>query len=259
MASQYTTHMELFTAINDKTGRFLAMTTDCTKYKAGRFTVVEIFDEAERTLDSRWGRRETFIPTPGKHFAVLTDKMTKRELMNYLKALWVTVSAGAMVKAEREAESRRMVSLDASTPAALSATLETLRHWMVEQGVACVTIMPQDVAAMGVDADTASQRMWDAAQDAITETRFEAKMVWKDAKEHGLLLKGEWKLFSLAEDLSEDEDDASDIFFCAGGKYATADDFIRAHQKDNSPEEWYIVEPAPMAPRGWDVAETDHD
>jgi hypothetical protein len=170
-------------------------------------------------------------------------------LIAYLQKLWNATIA----------ESRRTVTLDASTPAALSATLETLRHWMVAQGVACVTIMPQDVAAMGVDADTASQRMWDAASDAITETRFEAKMVWKDAKEAGLHLKGEWKLFSLAEDLSEDEDAASDIFFCAGGKYATADDFIRAHQKDNSPEEWYIVEPAPMAPRGWDVAETDHD
>ena len=99
--SQFTSPKELFTAINDATGRFLAMSVDCSKYKSPRFSIVEIFDEAERSLDSRFGRPETFIATPGKDFEVIDSHMTKREMMAYLKALWVTVSAKAMVTAER--------------------------------------------------------------------------------------------------------------------------------------------------------------
>jgi hypothetical protein len=146
------------------------------------------------------------------------------------------------------------INLDASSPAALSTSLARLREWMREHEVAHVTIMPQDVASMGVDADTASQRMWDAAERVITEVRFEARMVWKDASHKG----GEWRLFDLGEDREGGSGD-DDVFHYGGDRFATADDFIRAHGKDNSPEEWYIDSPAPMAPRGWDVAETDHD
>jgi hypothetical protein len=99
--SQYTSPKELFAAINDATGRFLAMSVDCCNYKTPRFSIVEIFNVGERSLDSRFGRPETFKPTPGKDFEVIDSNMTKREMMAYLKALWVGVSANAMVEAER--------------------------------------------------------------------------------------------------------------------------------------------------------------
>ena len=148
------------------------------------------------------------------------------------------------------------INLDASSPAALSASVARLREWMREHEVAHVTIMPKDVASMGVDADTASQRMWDEAERVITEERFEAAIVYK-----GGVTLSQWRVISLGNGFPEAEPKHSqgDTFHFAWNKYATADDFIRAHQQDNSPEEWYIIAPAPMAPRGWDVAETDHD
>lgn len=145
---------------------------------------------------------------------------------------------------------KTMIHLDASSPAALSATLATLREWMRDVNVAHVTIMPKDVATMGVDADTASQRMWDAAERVITEVRFEAAIV-----ERGNLSRREWQTIHLGNST----DCGGKIFHFACNEYATKDDFIRAHQQDNSPESWFIDCPAPMAPRGWDVAETDHD
>jgi hypothetical protein len=156
-----------------------------------------------------------------------------------------------------QAEGKGVVCLDASTPAALSATLARLREWMREHEVAHVTIMPKDVATMGVDADTASQRMWDAAPKVITEERFEASIVTKVPA----VTLSQWRVISLGNGVTADEPKHSQggVFHFACNKYATADDFIRAHQKDNSPEEWYVIAPAPMAPRGWDVAETDHD
>lgn len=162
------------------------------------------------------------------------------------------------VQFDLESDDKRRVNLDASTPAALSATLATLREWMREVNVAHVTIMPQDVSSMGVDADTASQRMWDAAERVITEERFEVAIVYKNEAD---LKVSQWRVISLGNGFPEAEPKHSqgDTFHFAWNKYATADDFIRAHQQDNSPEEWYVIAPAPMAPRGWDVAETDHD
>ena len=143
-----------------------------------------------------------------------------------------------------------LVWLDASSPAALSATVDRLREWMREHEVAHVTIMPKDVATMGVDADTASQRMWDAAPKVITELRFEAAVVTQSNP-----AKREWVTIHLGTHTNC----GGKIFHFGCNKYATADDFIRAHQRDNSPQPWFIDSPAPMAPRGWDVAETDHD
>lgn len=142
------------------------------------------------------------------------------------------------------------INLDASSPAALSTSLARLREWMREHEVAHVTIMPQDVATMGVDADTASQRMWDAAPKVITELRFEAAVV-----QYGDLSKREWVTIHLGNSTNC----GGKIFHFGCNQYATKDDFIRAHQQDNSEESWFIDSPAPMAPRGWDVAETDHD
>jgi len=153
-----------------------------------------------------------------------------------------------------ESDDKRRVNLDASTPAALSATLETLREWMREQEVAHVTIMPQDVAAMGVDADTASQRMWDAAPKMILEVRFEAAIVKKGDEKCGESYR-QWHTIHLGNST----ECGGKIFHFGCNEYATKDDFIRAHQKHNSPQPWFIDCPAPMAPRGWDVVETDHD
>ena len=153
-----------------------------------------------------------------------------------------------------QAEGKGVVCLDASSPAALSATVARLREWMREHEVAHVTIMPQDVATMGVDADTASQRMWDEAERVITEERFEVAIVYK-----GGVTLSQWRVVSLGFGTTAEDPKHSqgDTFHFACNKYATVDDFIRAHQKDNSPEEWYVIAPAPMAPRGWDEAETD--
>lgn len=161
-----------------------------------------------------------------------------------------------MVQFELESDDKCRVNLDASTPAALSATLARLREWMRDVNVAHVTILPQDVASMGVDADTASQRMWDAAERVITEERFEVSVVYK-----GGVTLSQWRVISLGFGTTAEEPKHSqgEVFHYAMNEYATADDFIRAHQKDNSQEDWYVIAPAPMAPRGWDVAETDHD
>ena len=132
--SQFTSPKELFTAINDATGRFLAMSVDCSKYKSPRFSIVEIFDAAERSLDSRFGRPETFVPTPGKDFEVIDSHMTKREMMAYLKALWVTVSAKAIanqfveVRLPNEVMETVRLSMMATVTQQISASLY-VRNW----------------------------------------------------------------------------------------------------------------------------------
>ena len=129
--------------------------------------------------------------------------------------------------------------INCATPEALEQTVETMRLWMIENGVACTTFLPGEFN--GFTAAAASDLMWDAASDAVDRTTFECMIMWKD--EPAVLHE---RVISLVPCVTDDDgepidDDADcEIFFYFDGTKSEAE-ICAAYDKDNSPEDWYIV------------------
>jgi hypothetical protein len=131
------------------------------------------------------------------------------------------------------------IQLNCATTEALERTVETMRLWMIENGVACVTFLPGEFN--GFTAAAASDLMWDAASEAVDSTTFECTVKFAPT------FKGSHRrTMSLVPCVTDDDGDPVDtdgdceVFFYFDGTKSEAE--IRAaYSKANSPEEWYIA------------------
>ena len=224
----------LLAAINDATGRYLACHVDCTKYKAGRFVLVEHFGT---NICGRFGRPETYTAADEFREPIsLTPKMTDAAMVRHLGALLV---GHAMTTRKPTRAPIQSITLDASTPGALDRTVETMRLWMIENGVACTTFLPGEFN--GYTAAAASDLMWDAASDAVDRTTFQCMIMFND--EPAVLHERTMSLVPcVTDDDGEPIDDDADceIFFYFDGTKSEAE-ICAAYSKGNSGEDWYIV------------------
>lgn len=128
--------------------------------------------------------------------------------------------------------------INCATPEALEQTVETMRLWMIENGVACTTFLPHELN--GFTAAGAADIAWDAADKALDRTTFDCTIMFKDELEP---LERRISLVPcVTDDDGEPIDDDADceIFFYFDGTKSEAE--IRAaYSKGNSGEDWYIV------------------
>lgn len=128
--------------------------------------------------------------------------------------------------------------MNCATPEALEQTVETMRLWMIEQGVACTTFLPHELN--GFTAAGAADIAWEVASAAIDCTTFDCIVKFKDEPMEPLE-----RTISLVPCVTDDDgepidDDADcEIFFYFDGTQSEAE--IRAaYSKANSKEDWYI-------------------
>jgi hypothetical protein len=226
----------LLAAINDATGRYLACHVDCTKYKAGRFVLVEHFGT---NICGRFGRPETYTAADEFREPIsLTPKMTDAAMVKHLGALLVGhAMLSALVPPAHTALGN--IDLDASTPEALEETVASMRLWMIENGVACTTFLPHELN--GFTAAGAADIAWDAAEKALDHTTFQCMIMFND--EPGVLHERTMSLVPcVTDDDGEPIDDDADceIFFYFDGTQSEAE-ICAAYSKGNSGEDWYIV------------------
>ena len=185
----------------------------------------------------------------GNGFELLDSK--GRAISRQMKASQLVTHLQAMIDAHTEPvqgtrkrnrnnnkQATHSMIINCATPEALEQTVETMRLWMIENGVACTTFLPGEFN--GFTAAAASDLMWDAASDAVDRTTFDCTIMFKDE------LEPLERRISLVPCVTDDDGDPVDedadceIFFYLDGTQLEAE--VRAaYSKCNSPEEWYIA------------------
>ena len=185
----------------------------------------------------------------GNGFEILDSK--GRAISRQMKASQLVTHLQAMIDAPTEPvqgtrkrnnnnnkQATHSMIINCATPEALEQTVETMRLWMIENGVACTTFLPGEFN--GFTAAAASDLMWDVASEAVDRTTFDCTIMFKDELEP---LERRISLVPCVMDADGDpvdEDADCEIFYYCDGTQLEAE--VRAkYSKANSPACWFIA------------------
>jgi hypothetical protein len=195
-----------------------------------------------RMMDIRYvsGNGFEILDSKGRAFS---PQMKASQLVTHLQAMIDAHTEPVQGTRKRNNNNNKQAThsmiINCATPEALEQTVETMRLWMIENGVACTTFLPGEFN--GFTAAAASDLMWDAASEAVDRTTFDCMVKFKDTA-----LPARSRTMSLVPCIVDadgdpvDENDDGNLFFYFDGTQLESE--IRAaYSKANSPEEWYIA------------------